>query len=186
MRSRGWIQAPNSPESRTMKKYIFIVGLLFPFGIWAQNILGKVNRTLPTMLDYRNHIEAGSLLNTPPVFSIYVCLLTLRWLKETGGIEAIEKINNQKASLFYETIDANALYTGTVANEDRSKMNAVFIIEDPALEKEFLEKTKEEGMIGIKGHRSVGGFRVSMYNALPIESVQVLTELMKDFAKTHG
>jgi phosphoserine aminotransferase len=151
-----------------------------------KNILGKVKRTIPSILDYRNHIEAGSLLNTPPVFAIYVCLLTLQWLKKQGGVEAIEKINDQKAKLFYDTLDSLPVFKGPVAKEDRSKMNAVFVIEDATLEKEFLELCKEEGLVGVKGHRLSGGFRVSMYNALPMESVKVLTSLMKEFAHKKG
>lgn len=148
--------------------------------------LGKVSRTIPTMLDYRQHIEAGSMLNTPPVFAVYVCLLTLRWLKGKGGVAAIEKENNRKAELLYNTIDAIPLFKGTVAKEDRSKMNACFVMEDTTLEKEFLELAKSENMIGIKGHRSVGGFRVSLYNALPYESVVALTDLMQHFADKKG
>ena len=151
-----------------------------------KNILGKVDRAIPSMMDYRNHIEHGSMLNTPPVFAVYVCMLTLRWLKNNGGIAAIEKINNKKAKLIYETIDNSSIYKGTVAKEDRSKMNAVFILKDPVLEKEFAELCKQEGMIGVKGHRSVGGFRVSMYNALSLESVIAITDLMKDFAAKRG
>jgi phosphoserine aminotransferase len=137
-------------------------------------------------MDYRNHIEAGSLLNTPPVFAVYVCLLTLRWLKNQGGVAAMEKINNEKAKLFYETLDSLPVFKGPVAKEDRSKMNAVFILENAALEKEFLELCKNEGMIGVKGHRLSGGFRISMYNALPLESVKALTDLMKEFANKNG
>lgn len=151
-----------------------------------KNILGKVARQLPTMMDYRAHIEAGSLLNTPPVFSIYVCMLTLRWLKKQGGVGAIEKINNEKASLFYDTVDVLPLFKGTVAKEDRSKMNAVFVVPDEATEKEFLSLCEQEGMVGVKGHRTVGGFRVSMYNALPLESIQAITDLMKHFAQKKG
>jgi phosphoserine aminotransferase len=151
-----------------------------------KNCLGKVQRTIPTMLDYRNHIEAGSMLNTPPVFAIYVCMLTLRWLKNKGAVAAIETENNSKAALLYDTLDGLPIFKGTVAKEDRSKMNACFVMDDATLEKEFLDITQQEGMIGIKGHRSVGGFRISMYNALPIESVQVLTELMKHFANKKG
>jgi phosphoserine aminotransferase len=150
-----------------------------------KNILGKVERPLPTMMDYRNHIEAGSLLNTPPVFAIYVCLLTLRWLKKTGGIAAIEKRNNEKAGLLYATLDSLPIFKGTVAKEDRSKMNAGFVMEDSALEKEFLALCEQENMIGVKGHRTIGGFRVSMYNALPLESVMAFTDLMKYFAQKH-
>lgn len=151
-----------------------------------KDILGKVSRPLPTMMDYRNHIEAGSLLNTPPVFPIYVCMLTLRWLKANGGVAAIEKVNNEKARLFYDTIDALPMFRGTVAKEDRSKMNAVFVTQDEAIEKEFLSLCEQEGMIGVKGHRTVGGFRVSMYNALPLESVQAITDLLKYFAQKKG
>ena len=151
-----------------------------------KNILGKVSRPIPTILDYRNHIKEGSMLNTPPVFAVYVAMLTLRWLKSNGGIEAIEKINDQKAKLLYDTLDSLPAFKGTVAKEDRSAMNAVFITEDASLEKEFLDQCKKEKMIGIKGHRSVGGFRVSLYNALPMESVIAFTGLMKDFAKRKG
>jgi phosphoserine aminotransferase len=151
-----------------------------------KNLLGKVSRAIPTIMDYRNHIEAGSLLNTPPVFAVYVCLLTLRWIKNQGGVIAMEKRNNAKAKLFYEALDSMPLFKGPVAKVDRSKMNAVFILEDPALEKEFLELCKNEGMIGVKGHRLSGGFRVSMYNALSLESVKALTELMREFANKNG
>jgi len=151
-----------------------------------KNILGKVDRAIPTILDYRNHITENSMLNTPPVFAVYVALLTLRWLKKQGGVAALEKLNNAKAKLFYDTLDSLPLFKGPVAKADRSKMNAVFLVEDPALEKEFLDLCKRENMIGIKGHRSVGGFRVSMYNALGIESVKALTDLMKQFASKKG
>lgn len=138
------------------------------------------------MMDYRNHIENGSMLNTPPVFAVYVCMLTLKWLKENGGVPAVEKLNHAKASLFYHTLDSLPIFKGTVEKEDRSFMNAVFVMEDAALEKQFAERCKQEGLYGVKGHRSVGGFRVSMYNALPLESVVVLTEVMKDFANKKG
>jgi len=151
-----------------------------------KNILGKTNRTIPTILDYRNHIKEGSMLNTPPVFAVYVAMLMLRWIKNKGGVSVMENLNNAKAKLFYDTLDALPLYTGPVAKEDRSKMNAVFIMKEAALEKEFLDLCKKEGMIGVKGHRSVGGFRVSMYNALPLESVKALTGLMKQFAQKNG
>lgn len=151
-----------------------------------KNILGKAERPIPTILDYRNHISEGSMLNTPPVFAIYVVLLTLRWLKTQGGVAAIEKKNDAKAALFYETLDSLPIFKGPVAKDSRSKMNAVFVMDQPDLEKEFLDLCKAAGMIGVKGHRSVGGFRVSMYNALTIESVKVLTDLMKDFATRKG
>ena len=121
-----------------------------------KNILGKVNRAIPTVLDYRNHIKEGSMLNTPPVFAVYVAMLMLRWIKNKGGVAAMEKLNNAKAKLFYDTLDALPVFTGPVAKEDRSKMNAVFLMKDAELEKEFLELCKKEGMIGVKGHRSVG------------------------------
>jgi phosphoserine aminotransferase len=151
-----------------------------------KNILGKTERKIPAMMDYRNHIANGSMVNTPPVFAVYVCMLTMRWVKNNGGVAAMEKLNNAKAKLFYDTLDSLPLFKGTVAKEDRSKMNAVFVMDDPALEKEFAELAKKEGMYGIKGHRSVGGFRVSMYNALMIESVETLTALMRDFAQRKG
>jgi len=143
-----------------------------------KDILGKVNRKLPGMMDYQKHIEAGSMLNTPPVFAIYVCLLTLRWLKSQGGVAAIEKTNKAKAALLYETLDAKEGFLPTVAAEDRSRMNVVFLIQDPSLEKKFLDACKEQNMIGVKGHRSVGGYRVSLYNALPLESVKALAALI--------
>lgn len=151
-----------------------------------KKILGKVERVIPTILDYRNHIKEASMLNTPPVFAVYVALLTLRWLKNTGGVAAIEKMNDAKAELFYSTLDSLPVFKPVVAKEDRSAMNAVFVMKDPALENEFLELCKKEGMVGVKGHRSVGGFRVSMYNALTLESVKALTDLMKEFARTKG
>ena len=145
-------------------------------------MLGGIQRKLPSMMDYRLHIENGSMLNTPPVFAIYVCLLTLRWLKKQGGVAGIEKINKEKAALLYKTIDANPIFTPTVAIEDRSRMNVVFVMKDPELEKEFLALCKAENMVGVKGHRTVGGFRVSLYNALPLESVKAFTDLMTSFA----
>ena len=148
-----------------------------------KNMLGKVERSIPTMLDYRNHIANGSMLNTPPVFAVYVCLLTLRWLKSMGGVKEIEKVNDRKAALLYHTIDSIDVFKGTVAKEDRSKMNVCFVVADERLEKEFIEVCQNEGMVGVKGHRSVGGFRISLYNALPYESVEAITDLMKDFAQ---
>ena len=150
-----------------------------------KNILGKVKRTIPTIMDYRNHIKEGSMLNTPPVFAVYVCMLTLRWLKEQGGVAAIEKLNIEKAALLYAEIDRNPLFKGTIVKEDRSKMNACFVMNDPSLEEAFLAYTKQLGIVGIKGHRLVGGFRASLYNALPISSVAVLTKAMQDFAALH-
>ena len=147
-----------------------------------KNILGKVKRAIPTIMDYRNHIKEGSMLNTPPVFAVFVCMLTLRWLKALGGVAAVEKLNDAKAALLYQEIDSNPLFTGTVAEEDRSKMNACFVMKNTSLEEAFLTFTKAKGIVGIKGHRLVGGFRASLYNALPISSVEVLVQAMKEFA----
>jgi len=154
--------------------------------IVKKDILGKVSRKLPSMMDYRQHIANGSMLNTPPVFAVYVCMLTLRWLKEQGGIAGVEKINEAKAKLLYDTLDALPVFTPKVAREDRSLMNVVWIMKDESLEKEFLAACKSNGMVGVKGHRTVGGFRASLYNALPMESVVALTDLMKDFNNKHS
>ncbi len=148
-----------------------------------KNILGKVKRKIPSMLDYNVHLANGSMYNTPPVFAVYLCMLTLRWLKGKGGVKEIEKLNNRKASLLYNTIDSLPLFKGTVVKEDRSKMNVCFVASNEAVEQEFIELCQKEGMIGVKGHRSVGGFRISLYNALPVESVEAITDLMKDFAQ---
>lgn len=147
-----------------------------------KSILGKISQAIPAIMDYRVHIKNGSMYNTPPVFAVYTCLLVLRWLKEQGGVPAIEKINKQKAELLYQEIDASPLFRGTVKKEDRSRMNVCFVMEDEALEKEFADYCKNEGMYGIKGHRSVGGFRVSLYNAVTLESTRTLVEAMKHFA----
>ncbi len=151
-----------------------------------KNFAETATAAVPSMMDYRQHIANGSMLNTPPVFAIYVCLLTLRWLKSKGGIEVIEQQNLAKANLLYSTLEASPLFHLPVQANDRSNMNAVFTMHDPALEKLFLDQCKEAGMVGVKGHRSVGGFRVSMYNALPIESVQAFTDLVKAFSNQYG
>lgn len=151
-----------------------------------KNILGKIKRPIPTIMDYRNHIKEGSMLNTPPVFAVFVCMLTLKWLKEMGGVSAIEKLNDEKAALLYSEIDRNPLFTGTAAKEDRSKMNVCFVMNDAALEEKFLSFVKERNITGIKGHRLVGGFRASLYNALPVSSVEVLVDAMKSFASLHA
>lgn len=148
-----------------------------------RSLLGKIKRPIPTMMDYRNHIAEGSMLNTPPVFAVYVCMLTLRWLKSIGGVAAVEKLNNEKAALLYKAIDDSELFTGTAAREDRSKMNVCFVMNDPSQETAFLEFAKSKGIVGIKGHRTTGGFRASIYNAMPISSVQVLVDAMKEFGK---
>mgnify|MGYP000051418552 CR=1 FL=1 len=153
-----------------------------------EDLLGQVSRHIPTMLDYRTFIRERSLYNTPPVFPIYVCLLTLRWLKKLGGTKAVQRRNKAKAKLLYDEIDANPLFKGTVAPEDRSLMNACFVMAPgyESLEKDFLKEAEANGMVGLKGHRSVGGFRASLYNALPKSSVQALVDLMRDFARRKG
>jgi phosphoserine aminotransferase len=148
-----------------------------------KNILGKVKRALPTIMDYRNHIKEGSMLNTPPVFAVYVSLLTLRWLKETGGIDAIEKINNEKAEMLYNAIGKSVLFRSTAVKEDRSKMNVCFVMNNPGLEKQFLEFAEKHQVYGIKGHRAAGGFRASIYNAMPIGSVLYLIDVINEFEK---
>ena len=153
--------------------------------IVKDEILGRIDRKLPSMLDYRIHIDGGSMYNTPPVFSIYVSMLNLQWLKSKGGVEEIEKENISKAECLYREIDRSPFFKGTCEVEDRSRMNVCFVMENPGLEKEFLKLTEDRGIIGLKGHRSVGGFRASLYNALPITSVHVLVETMQDFAEKH-
>jgi phosphoserine aminotransferase len=148
-----------------------------------EDILGKVDRKMLSMLDYRVHIKGDSMYNTPPVFPVYVCLLTLRWLKQNGGVAWIEKINQQKADLLYGEIDRNSLFVGTCAKEDRSNMNVTFVMNKPELEVEFDKVAKDANLSGLKGHRDVGGYRASIYNAMPIESVQVLVDVMKEFEK---
>ncbi len=149
-------------------------------------LLGKIDRKIPAIMDYRNHIEAGSLLNTPPVFAIYVAMLTLRWIVKEGGLDEMEKRANEKSSLLYSTIDSLPLFNCPIAVEDRSKMNAVFFIENETLQNQFLELCKNNGMVGVKGYRTVGGIRVSMYNALETSSVVAFTDLMKNFALAHA
>ena len=148
-----------------------------------EEILGKTGRQIPSMLDYAKHIKADSMYNTPPVFSVYASLLTLKWLKNLGGIEAIEKINDAKAALLYAEIDRNPLFRGTAAVEDRSNMNVTFLLNDDAHAAKFDEMWKAAGISGLPGHRSVGGYRASMYNALPLESVQVLVDVMQALEK---
>mgnify|MGYP001281838308 CR=1 FL=1 len=151
--------------------------------IVKDEILGKTGRNIPTMLNYNTHISKGSMFNTPPVFPIYVSMLTLQWLKNNGGVDWVESINQQKADLLYNEIDRNPLFEGTANNEDRSNMNITFLLTDISKEDEFNKMWKEAGINGLKGHRSVGGYRASMYNALPLESVQVLVDVMLKLAK---
>ncbi len=145
-----------------------------------------IKKKLPKYFNYNTHIEGESLYNTPPTLPILVCMFTLEWLKGIGGVEAIEKINSEKASLFYGQVDANPFFTGTANKEDRSPMNAPFLLADPKRDAEFLQTARGKGIEGIKGHRSVGGFRASMYNALPVESVKALVTFMEEFSKVHA
>ena len=147
--------------------------------IVKNDILGKTSRNIPTMLDYTTHIKKDSMFNTPPVFAIYVSMLMLQWLKDLGGIEVVEKINCEKAKLLYNEIDRNTLFTGTAEYEDRSNMNICFLLTDKNKEEYFDKLCNDAGIIGIKGHRSVGGYRASIYNAMPLESVQVLVNTMQ-------
>ena len=154
------------------------------FVIIKEDVLGKVGRTIPTMLDYRTHIKAESMFNTPPVVTVFAAQQTLRWLKDLGGVKVMQKMNIEKAMLLYDEIERNRLFVPTVADpEDRSLMNICFVMAEPykELEKEFAEFARSKGMIGIEGHRSVGGFRASTYNALPKESVKALVDVMKEF-----
>lgn len=155
------------------------------FVIVKDEILGKVNRPIPTMLDYRTHIEGGSMFNTPPVVPIYAAMQTLRWLKANGGVATMYKRNKEKAALLYNEIDRNPVFKGTCAVEDRSLMNVCFVLSSDyeGYEADFLAFAKERGLESLKGHRSVGGFRASIYNAMPIEGVQALVDAMQAFEK---
>lgn len=158
------------------------------FVIVKEEILGKVSRYLPTMLDYRTHIKESSMFNTPPVFSIFVMNETLKWVKANGGLKAMQKHNEEKAALLYNEIDRNKMFVGTAAVEDRSLMNICFVMSDEYKDKEetFMAFAKERGMVGIKGHRSVGGFRASTYNACPVESIKALVDCMQEFEKLNA
>lgn len=153
--------------------------------IVKDSILGKTGRKIPSMFNYQVQIEGGSMYNTPPVFAIYVAMLTLNWLKAKGGVAGIEAENKAKARALYEEIDRNPLFKGVCVLEDRSHMNVCFVVENPEHEKQFLKLCEERGIVGLKGHRSVGGFRASIYNALPITSVHVLIDAMQDFQEKH-
>ena len=162
------------------------------FVIVRKDLLGKMERKLPTMVDYRTHIgedpKDNSMFNTPPVISIFVMHETLKWVKSIGGVAAMQKINQQKADLLYNEIDRNKMFVGTAVKEDRSLMNICFVLADEYKDKEadFMNFAKGKGMVGIKGHRSVGGFRASCYNACPVESVQALVDCMKEFESIHA
>ncbi len=153
--------------------------------IVKDEVLGKVDRKIPAMFNYQTQIEGGSMYNTPPVFAIYVSMLTLRWLKAKGGVAAMQKENDAKAAQLYKEIDRNPLFKAVAADEDRSKMNVCFVMENPELEKPFLKLCDDKGIVGIKGHRSVGGFRASIYNALPVTSIHVLIDAMQEFAEKN-
>ena len=149
--------------------------------------LGKVSRTIPTMLDYRTHVEKGSMFNTPPVVPIYSALETLRWIKKSGGVEEMDRRAKERAEMLYAEIDRNKMFRGTVVPEDRSLMNLCFVMADEykELEKDFMDFATSQGMVGVKGHRSVGGFRASCYNAQPLEGVKALVACMKEFEAKH-
>ncbi|MFV8282309.1 3-phosphoserine/phosphohydroxythreonine transaminase [Christiangramia marina] len=148
-----------------------------------ENLLGNVDRQIPSMMDYQVHISKDSMFNTPPVYAVYVSMLTMRWIKKNGGIDAMEKRNAEKAALLYEEIDRNPLFEGFAAKEDRSPMNLTFNLKDEAHKDQFDTLWKDAGVNGLSGHRSVGGYRASMYNALSIESVQVVVDLMQKLEK---
>ena len=154
--------------------------------IVKNSALGKVNRHIPTMLDYKIHVSKKSTFNTPPVFPIYVSLLTLRWLKNNGGISQMQIKNETKAQVLYDEIDRNPLFSGTAELGDRSNMNVCFLADDSNHEEAFLNKCQEAGCVGMKGHRSVGGFRASIYNAMQMEGIEVLVSIMKDMEISHG
>ncbi len=157
------------------------------FVIVKVDALGKVERPIPTMLNYKTHVDKGSMFNTPPVMPIYAALQTLKWYKQLGGVKELERLDKEKAAYLYDAIDSSKMFVGTVHPEDRSIMNVCFVMkpEYKELEKDFIDFAGTKGIVGIKGHRSVGGFRASLYNALPLESVKVLVEAMKEFEGKH-
>ena len=153
--------------------------------IVKDEILGKLDRKIPAMFNYQAHIEGGSMYNTPPVFAIYVSMLTLGWLKAKGGVASMQKENDAKAAMLYKEIDRNPLFKGVAVTEDRSRMNVCFVVNNTEHEKPFLKLCDDYGIVGIKGHRSVGGFRASIYNALPTTSIHVLIDAMQEFAEKN-
>ena len=154
--------------------------------ILSKDLMDKQSREVPTMLDYNTHIGKSSMFNTPPVFAIYVSMLTMRWVKAQGGVAAMQKVNEDKASLLYSTLDNSDIFYSPVDTEDRSNMNATFLIKNTDLEQSFIDAAAEAGCMSIKGHRSVGGFRASIYNAMPREGVETLCEVIKAFEAKHG
>ena len=157
------------------------------FVIVKEDALGKVSRQIPTMLDYRTHVEKGSMFNTPPVVPVFTALLTMKWIKAQGGVKVMDARAKERAEILYSEIDRNKLFRGTVAEEDRSLMNICFVMNDEykELEADFMKFATDKGMVGIKGHRSVGGFRASCYNAMSVEGVKALVEAMKEFEAAH-
>ena len=157
------------------------------FVIVKDSALGHVSRQIPTMVDYRTHIDKGSMFNTPPVVPVYTAMKTLEWIKGEGGVKEMERRAKERATLLYDAIDSSRIFRGTVKAEDRSYMNVCFVMQEgyEELEKPFLEFATSRGMVGVKGHRSVGGFRASLYNAQPLEGVKALIETMQDFEKAH-
>jgi phosphoserine aminotransferase len=158
------------------------------FVIIREDILGKVERAIPSMMDYRIHIAEGSMFNTPPCISIFTVKETLKWVKEIGGVAKMKEINQDKAKLLYDAIDSSKMFVGTAEKEARSLMNICFVMKEQYKDKEadFISFAQSKGMIGLKGHRSVGGFRASLYNAMPKESVQALIDVMHEFEKMHA
>jgi phosphoserine aminotransferase len=154
--------------------------------IVRDEVLGKTDRIIPNFFDYRNHIDGKSMYNTPPVFAIYVSLLTLRWLKSKGGIAVVEQENIVKARLLYDEIERNKYFTSTVDPVDRSRMNVVFVADQPETEEAFLSFAKNRGLVGLKGHRSVGGFRASIYNAMSLQGVHALIDAMQEFEEVYS
>lgn len=154
--------------------------------IVREDMIGKSGRDLPTIMNYQTHVDKDSSFNTPPVFPIYVSMLTLQWLKDKGGLDAAEKRNQEKSDTLYAEIDRNGMFQGVVAAEDRSQMNVTFTLVDDSLQGTFIDMCNEAGCVSVKGHRSVGGFRASIYNAMPLEGVQALVEVMKVFENKHG
>ena len=167
------------------QKHLSMAGVTFVSV--EDEILGKVSRPIPTMIDYRTHVDKGSMFNTPPVVPIFCALQTLKWIKAQGGVKEMERRAIERADLLYAEIDRNKMFRGTAAKEDRSLMNICFVMADEYkdLEADFLKFATERGMSGIKGHRSVGGFRASCYNAMPLEGVQALVDCMKEFEANH-
>ena len=153
--------------------------------IVRDDMIGKAPESVPTMMNYETHAKNGSMYNTPPTYSIYICMLVLEWLKELGGVAAIEKINREKAKILYDFLDESKLFRGTVVPEDRSLMNVPFVTGQDDLNAEFIKEAKAAGFVNLKGHRTVGGMRASIYNAMPVEGVAKLVEFMKDFESKH-